>query len=510
MNRFGKMYHHLSILATGSLLLAVSCQSPDLREPANTPEQARAYPEKRGRDQVTETGTPPQATNASGRAAALAGCNKLGIWLWYLSGTGYASHGALADQLVATGIKRIYIKVGDGAYNPTRWPEVLSTAAVQAYKSRGIEVWGWSYNYPGSYAGHEAAQAQTLTQAAQTGYTGYVIDAEIEFDGKPAKLEALMSAFKNAKDQAIANRTAPASFKLHCSTWTNPDEHSMAVNIIDKYVDAHMPQTYVEIMAAKYTIARANGIYRNTYGCTKPIHHIVSNEQDRISASTINTFFSQAGGEASLWRVPGGGSPLSIWNTLQAVNWAANFPNYCAPSPGTELITATLPAQIETYTPVSFSGTATAGVATIRGTIDGYAISNQPTVQNGQFTMGMTLTSTGAARQLVLTGYNTAGAAVGTFTGTLKVVAPALSVSMPATIRLNQAVVFNGLSGAAISRVQLLADGFSLGFATPASGKFSLLYAFNTLGTNRKLEVRGLLANGTQVVSQTYTFSVVR
>jgi len=507
MKHLDRTYQHWSILAAVSLLLAASCKSPDLRQPANTQTQDQLYPEKRGRDLVPETGRPPSAAN--GRVAALEGCNKLGIWLWYIEGTGYASHDALANQLVATGIKRIYIKVGDGAYNATRWPEVVSTAVVQAYKSRGIEVWAWSYNYPGAYAGHEAAQAKTLTQAAQTGYTGYVIDAEVEFDGKPTKLEALMSAFKNVKDQAIANGTAPASFKLYCSTWTNPDEHNFAVNIVDKYVDAHMPQTYVEIMASKYTIARANGIYRNTYGCTKPIHHIVSNEQDRITAATINSFFGQAGGEASLWRVPGGGSPLSIWNTLQAVNWAANFPNYCAPS-GAERITATLPAQVETYTPILLNGTATDGVATIRGTIDGYAISNQPTVQNGQFTIGMTLTNTGAARQLVLTGYNTAGAAVGTFTGALKVVAPALSVSIPAIIRQNQSVVFNGLSGAAISQVQLLADGFSLGFATPISGKFSLPYSFNTRGTNRKLEVRGLLANGTQVVSRTYTFSVIR
>jgi hypothetical protein len=104
--------------------------------------------------------------------------NQLGRWLWYLEGTGYTTHSALATKLQTLGVKRIYVKVADGGYSPSSWPEVDDAALVNAYKAQGIEVWAWSYNY----SGNEANQTKVLTQAAKAGYEGYVTDIEIEFD----------------------------------------------------------------------------------------------------------------------------------------------------------------------------------------------------------------------------------------------------------------------------------------------------------------------------------------
>ena len=55
----------------------------------------------------------------------------------------------------------------------------------------------------------------------------------------------------------------------------------MRVDIIDQYVDAHLPQTYVEEWGAHYLADPARYVRRGTaeyrrQGAKKPIHHISS------------------------------------------------------------------------------------------------------------------------------------------------------------------------------------------------------------------------------------------
>ena len=85
-------------------------------------------------------------------------CNKLGAWLWYIEITEFSTHTQIADTLASLGVKRIYVKVADGQPNPAIWPELNDSSLVNAYRSRGLEVWAWSYNYPGN----SSAQAQAL------------------------------------------------------------------------------------------------------------------------------------------------------------------------------------------------------------------------------------------------------------------------------------------------------------------------------------------------------------
>lgn len=247
------------------------------------------------------------------------GENNLGIWLWYLSETGYSSHSALAADIAAMGVKRIYVKVADGT---SIWSEATDASVVNAYKNAGLEVWAWAYNYPGN----DVTQANALYYAAQTGYEGYVLDIEKEFDGATTTLHNLLGAMDDARSDAINNGYASSDFKIYCTTWGNPDDHGMRVDIIDQYVDAHMPQTYLEVWGTSYM---ANPTYWVNYGtqeyrnlgCTKPIHHIVSAEYNVITASQINEFFEASGPESSVWRIPGTGTSMDIWNDLESVNW---------------------------------------------------------------------------------------------------------------------------------------------------------------------------------------------
>ncbi|KAA3601524.1 MAG: T9SS C-terminal target domain-containing protein [Calditrichaeota bacterium] len=251
--------------------------------------------------------------------------NKLGIWLWFIEGTGF-THSELADTLATIGVKRIYVKVADGSLNTTTWPEVADTTLVQTYKNAGLEVWAWSYNYDNNYN----AQANALTLAAQTGYEGYVVDIETEFNNKTTELHSLFSEFESAKNSVIANGTANSDFKLYCTTWGNPITHNMHIEIIDQYVDGHMPQTYVEkwgIFAYQnvvYTVNQGTLEYQS-FGIQNPVHHLVSAELNVITATKIDSFFMASGSESALWRVPGAGTTLNIWNTLNSVNWNADF-----------------------------------------------------------------------------------------------------------------------------------------------------------------------------------------
>lgn len=254
------------------------------------------------------------------------GNNKLGVWLWYLEGTGYTSHASLAKDLASIGVKRVYVKVADGGYNATKWPEVNDTNLVKTYKAAGLEVWAWAYNYPGN----DAAQADALYYAAKAGYEGFVTDIEIEFDKKTTELHNIFKAFTKARQDAINKGYTTSNFKLYCTTWGNPKDHGMRVDIIDQYVDGHMPQTYLEVWGttymnnAEYWVNAGTKEYKDM-GCKKPIHHIVSAEHEKINSTQINNFIKASGAETSLWRVPGGGTSLNIWNTIKAVNWGVDF-----------------------------------------------------------------------------------------------------------------------------------------------------------------------------------------
>lgn len=252
--------------------------------------------------------------------------NSLGIWLWYLENTGYSSHSTLAKDIASLGIKRVYVKVADGGYNPSSWPEVNNKALVDAYKAYGLEVWAWAYNYPGN----EVAQADALYYAAKTGYQGFVTDIEVEFDKKTTELHSFLGELTKARKQAVDHGYATTEFKIYCTTWGNPKDHGMRVDIIDQYVDAHMPQTYIEVWGsnymanADYWVNKGTAEYRSLE-CKKPVHHIVSAEHQLIQAWQINEFINASGPETSLWRIPGGDTSLNIWNTIEAVNWKKDF-----------------------------------------------------------------------------------------------------------------------------------------------------------------------------------------
>ena len=253
--------------------------------------------------------------------------NRLGAWIWYVELTGMDTHGQVADSLSSVGIKRVYTKVADGSVDSTWWPEIVDRNVIDAYHQKDMEIWAWSYNYPEN----DAAQAEALYIAAKTGYDGYVIDVESQFDGKAEPLSSLFVAFYNARQRAIDDGYITEDFKIYCTTWGNPDDHNFRIDLIDPWVDGYMPQTYVEIWSGgsliddlEYWIEVGTQEYIDL-GATKPIHHMTATENNIMTGDELNRFMIAAGPEFSIWRVPGGGTPSEIWKDWNEVDWDYDF-----------------------------------------------------------------------------------------------------------------------------------------------------------------------------------------
>jgi len=253
-------------------------------------------------------------------------CNKLGAWLWHLEITGYQTHENLADSLSDLGIKRIYVKVADGAIDSVNWPELIDHTLLHAYKSNGMEVWAWSYNYPGN----EAKQAEALYVAAREGYDGYIVDVEMQFDGESVKANNLFASFHAEKNRALAEGIVDSNFLLYCTTWGNPIDHNFPIATIDPFVDGFMPQTYVENWGSSYIDNLSFWIDSTTQeyksiGATKGIHHIVSTEHGVITTDEVNEFLTVAGPETSVWVIPGSNTSLALWDTWRNLVWNHDY-----------------------------------------------------------------------------------------------------------------------------------------------------------------------------------------
>lgn len=257
-----------------------------------------------------------------------------GIWLFVFADSQFSSHGDLAQKVASLGVRRIFIKIAEGS-NLSLFSDQNTAAVAHEYSTRGVEPWAWSYNYPGS----EVQQAEALTHAVRNDFKGFVLDIEKEFDNNREGLRRLLQAFS-------ARRPAGATFPMGATTWGNPTDHHMAIDVMDSFVDFHMPQTYLEAWGGKYMcepekwIDAGNDEYR-AMGATKPVLHILNAEKGVITTDTVNRFLAHAGTGSSLFRIPGGCVPMSNWKLLEAAAWcppvavAAGAPTVAAVAPAT-------------------------------------------------------------------------------------------------------------------------------------------------------------------------------
>ncbi|NVK26155.1 MAG: hypothetical protein HWE10_14595 [Gammaproteobacteria bacterium] len=270
--------------------------------------------------------------DAEGNDKVIMDGNKLGAWIFYIDEPGliHNNHQDMANYLADMGVKRVFIKISDINYQWQNnkisftefsvdcgvWQDACDPSNLEFYKQKGLEVWAWTYNDTHSYE----EQADMLEAAIKVGYDGFVLDIEVEFDGDSESLKQLLEAHKS-RFNSLAN-SAPEHFKLAATTWGNPKDHDMNVALIDQYVDAHIPQTYIEKWGADFIADIAGTInigdceYREL-GATKPIWHIISHEDKLLTAQDFNTFIQYAGPNASVWRI----SDSNLMTEASAIDW---------------------------------------------------------------------------------------------------------------------------------------------------------------------------------------------
>ncbi|MDP4536654.1 C39 family peptidase [Alkalimonas collagenimarina] len=260
--------------------------------------------------------------------------NKLSAWIWYIDQPGLVrnNHADMAEYLADLGVKRVFIKISDINYrwqdNKIRfeesgvfcgeWQDACEPDNIQHYIDAGIEPWAWTYNDTHSYA----EQADMLYAAAKVGYQGFVLDIEEEFNRVDQPLHDLLQAHHVRLRQARAEGIIDNRFLLAATSWGNPEDQGMNIGIIDQYVDAHMPQTYIEKWGGSYlsdiaaTIEAGDCEYQRL-GATKPVWHIVSHEDNILTAEQLDTFIAHAGPNASVWRI----SDATLANAIEGINW---------------------------------------------------------------------------------------------------------------------------------------------------------------------------------------------
>ncbi|MBI4911915.1 MAG: hypothetical protein HY823_04185 [Acidobacteria bacterium] len=289
--------------------------------------------------------------------------SRLGIWLWRLERIAAASsHAQLASLLRARGIRRIFLKVADGSRQNSiqvglPWDD---PAIAPAYHAQGLEVWAWSYNYPGASAYHRD-QAGALLNAARNGFDGFVVDMESEFEGAlPSQITDFYAAFSESRDEALRQGWIPSrgAFPLFCTTFGNVgsdlpsgQRHPLGghftqaqLQAADALVDGWMPQTYLEawnkVKEPARFLAEGNRVYR-ACGLVKPLWHITQTEEGEAGPGDIDAFFAEAfkalGPDAhhtSVWSIPNAGQTngqgqrvdARIWDTQGRVDWRVFTP----------------------------------------------------------------------------------------------------------------------------------------------------------------------------------------
>jgi hypothetical protein len=110
------------------------------------------------------------------------------MWIWYVSQSSGGNVSAIAAKAAKAGVTTVFVKSSDGA---NVWSQ-FSTALVEALHARGLKVCGWGY----VYGSRPKAEARAARSAIARGADCFVIDAEIEYEGKYAQADTYMTKLR--------------------------------------------------------------------------------------------------------------------------------------------------------------------------------------------------------------------------------------------------------------------------------------------------------------------------
>jgi hypothetical protein len=112
-----------------------------------------------------------------------------GMWVWYLSKSNRGNLDSIAARARRAGVTTLFIKSSDG---PHVWNQ-FSSSVVKGLHARGLRACAWGY----VYGRHAVAEARVARTAIKRGADCFVIDAEIEYEGRYAAADKYMRKLRS-------------------------------------------------------------------------------------------------------------------------------------------------------------------------------------------------------------------------------------------------------------------------------------------------------------------------
>lgn len=148
------------------------------------------------------------------------------MWIWNISSTLGGDINAVIKSVKDIGARGVLVKAHDGA---KIWSQFRDT--VKAFKGAGLLVGAWGYHYGSDVQG----EAKAALDAISAGADWYVIDAEIEYEGKQ----------KEATQLGQILRAAYPNYTIGYSSFPFTDLHTaFPYKEFSSFCDVALPQVY--------------------------------------------------------------------------------------------------------------------------------------------------------------------------------------------------------------------------------------------------------------------------
>jgi hypothetical protein len=230
-----------------------------------------------------------------------------GVWIWHVARSDGGTPQAIAARAHAANVTTLIIKA---AHGPVSWPQ-FSPELIAALKSNGLRVCA----YQRLLGRRPLAEADAAVRAIRAGADCFVIDAEIELEGRYREAQAYMTALRGA---------VGPSYPVALTSFPYADLHQRfpySVFLGPGGAQFNLPQIYWKALRAPVAAAFARTyLYNALYG--RPIRPL-GQLWNRPSPAQVLAFRHLASTH--------GAAGLSWWNWEQAQPTA--WPTLAAPVP---------------------------------------------------------------------------------------------------------------------------------------------------------------------------------
>ena len=244
-----------------------------------------------------------------------------GDWVYVLSTatnklggnvTSVTNVASLMNYEKSQGMAFIVIKHGEGSTNfPSAGSPQFTASVVTAAHNAGLKIFGYTRSYGVNITG----EIQVATNALNLGADGYIIDAEVEWEGlanAPTKATNLLQGIKNV---------FPNRFLAHSPFMYVSLHSSFPYKQFGLFCDAVMPQDYWHEMGISSTACVAdmdtewNNFHASLTGswtnAIKPVAPI-GQAWNGVTSTEINNFYNAVKTSANP-ATPGGYNSISWW-----------------------------------------------------------------------------------------------------------------------------------------------------------------------------------------------------